>query len=53
MVHESIGNENEMAQFAVCPLRPIFRETSPEMEGLKHSTFLKIINKQQFPSPWK
>ena len=45
MVHDSIGNENNMAQFAVCPLRPIFRETSP----LKHSTFLKIINKRQFP----
>ena len=45
MVHDSIGNENDMAQFAVCPLRPIFRETSP----LKHSTFLKIINKRQFP----
>ena len=50
---QSILSCRELWSTRVYPLRPIFRETSPEMDGLKHSTFLKIINKQQFPSPWK
>ena len=33
MVYESMGNENDTAQFFVCPLRPIFQETSSEMDG--------------------